>query len=73
MGAVVASLKSHPGELVGVRAEPQSCSYNLAMCLGIFFILLKLVSEILLHLILLISEWTETGWCSPYLQKIRPS
>ena len=50
IGAVLASLKSHPGEQVGVRAEPQSCSNDLVMCLGIIF--LKLVSEILLHLIL---------------------
>ena len=52
MGAVLASLKSRPGELVGVRAEPQSCSYDFVMCLDIFFIFLKMVSEIPLHLIL---------------------
>ena len=50
IGAVLASLKSRPGEQVGVRAEPQFCSYDLVMCLGIIF--LKMVSEILLNLIL---------------------
>ena len=38
MGAVLASLKSRTGGLVGLMAESQSCSYDLVMCLGIFFI-----------------------------------
>ena len=50
IGAVLAPLKSRPGEQVGVRPEPQSSSYDLVMCLGIIF--LKMVSEILLNLIL---------------------
>ena len=39
IGAVLASLKSRPGEQVRVRAGPQSCSFYLIMCFGIFFIL----------------------------------
>ena len=51
IGAVLASLKSHPGEQVGVRAEPQSCSSYLIMYWHLFHFV-KVVSEIPLRLIL---------------------